>query len=120
MLYFFLRADDGIRDGHVTGVQACALPISSAQDVESAKPDPDLVHTALDAAGVPAERAVFVGDTVWDVEAAERAGVPAVGVLTGGISAAELTEAGAVEVYASVAEILEQLDATLLRRAWAS
>src|SRR5690625_7771188 len=77
MLYFFLRADDGIRDGHVTGVQACALPISSAQDVESAKPDPDLVHTALDAAGVPAERAVFVGDTVWDVEAAERAGVPA-------------------------------------------
>src|SRR5699024_5468771 len=74
---------------------------TSAQDVESAKPGPDLVHTALDAAGVPAERAVFVGDTVWDVEAAERAGVPAVGVLTGGISAAELTEAGAVEVYGS-------------------
>ena len=94
--------------------------ITSAQDVESAKPDPDLVHTALEAAGVPAERAVFVGDTVWDVEAAERAGVPAVGVLTGGISAAELTEAGAVEVYTSVAEILEKLDSTPLRRAWES
>ncbi len=104
----------------VLDVSDAVHAITSAKDVESAKPDPDLVHTALDAADVPAERAVFVGDTVWDVEAAERAGVPAVGVLTGGISAAELTEAGAVEVYASVAEILEQLDATLLRRAWAS
>lgn len=92
--------------------------ITSAQDVEEAKPDPDLVQTALDAAGVTAEQAVFVGDTVWDVEAAARAGVPCVGVLTGGISEGELTDAGAVAVYRSVAAILEELDSSPLRRAW--
>lgn len=93
--------------------------ITSAQDVEEAKPDPDLVQTALDAAGVSAERAVFVGDTVWDVEAAARAEIPTVGVLTGGISAAELTEAGAVAVYTSVAELLENLETSPLRHVWA-
>lgn len=103
----------------VLDVSDAVHAITSAQDVDSAKPDPDLVHAALEAAGVTAERAVFVGDTVWDVEAAERAGVPAVGVLTGGISAAELTDAGAVGVYASVAEILDDLDSSPLRRAWA-
>lgn len=94
--------------------------VTSAQDVDDAKPDPDLVQTALDAVQVPAERAVFVGDTVWDVEAAARAGVPCVGVRTGGISAAELTDAGAVAVYDSVAAILADLDSSPLRRAWAS
>ena len=92
--------------------------ITSAQDVEEAKPDPDLVQKALDAVDVPAERAVFVGDTVWDVEAAARAGVPCVGVLTGGVSEAELREAGAVEVYHNVAAILEDLDSSPLRHAW--
>lgn len=94
--------------------------VTSAQDVDDAKPDPDLVQTALDAVQVPAERAVFVGDTVWDVEAAARAGVPCVGVRTGGISAAELTDAGAVAVYDSVAAILADLDSSPLRRTWAS
>ncbi len=93
--------------------------VTSAQDVDDAKPEPDLVQTALDAVQVPAERAVFVGDTVWDVEAAARAGVPCVGVRTGGISAAELTDAGAVAVYDSVSAILADLDASPLRRAWA-
>lgn len=92
--------------------------VTSAKDVEEAKPDPDLVHSALEAAGVPAERAVFVGDTVWDVKAAARADVPCVGVLTGGISAAELTEAGAIAIYTSVAELLDALDSSPLRHAW--
>ncbi len=94
--------------------------ITSAQDVEEAKPDPDLVQKALDAVAVTADRAVFVGDTVWDVEAAARADVPCIGVLTGGIGAGELTDAGAVAVYSSVAEILDQLDESPLRRAWSS
>ena len=50
-----------------------------------------------------AAHAVVVGDTVWDVEAAVRAGLPCIGVLTGGISRAELTEAGAVAVCDDVA-----------------
>ena len=93
-------------------------PITSSQDVDEAKPDPDIVHTALEVAGAPAAHAVFVGDAVWDVEAAARAGIPCVGVLTGGISTSELTEAGAVAVYRSVSELLEDIDSSPLRRAW--
>ncbi|MEV1069743.1 HAD-IA family hydrolase [Streptomyces sp. NPDC050263] len=51
---------------------------TSADDVPASKPSPDLVEQALDRAGVPVGRAVFVGDTVWDVSAAAKAGVPCV------------------------------------------
>lgn len=102
----------------VLGIVDDVDAVTSAGDVEEAKPDPDLVQTALDAVGGVADNAVFVGDTVWDVEAAARAGVPCVGVLTGGISEAELTEAGAVAVYRSVADLVEKLDSSPLRRAW--
>jgi hypothetical protein len=70
-----------------------------AGDVESSKPAPDLVEAALDRAGVPAYEAVFTGDTVWDVRACQKAGVPCIGLLSGGISRDELTAAGAAEVY---------------------
>src|SRR5699024_5967024 len=60
----------------VLGVFEDVDAVTSSKDVEGAKPDPDLVHAALEAADVSAGRAVFVGDAVWDVEAAERAGVP--------------------------------------------
>lgn len=88
------------------------VQITGAEDVDEAKPEPDLVHAALDLAGVPAERAVFVGDSVWDVEAAVRAGVPCVGVLSGGTSEAELRDAGAADVVEDVAALLRDLDAT--------
>lgn len=93
--------------------------ITAAADVEDPKPAPDLVRAALDEAGVPADRAVFVGDSVWDVHSCRRAGVPCVGVLTGGISAAELTDAGAVAVYRSVAELHDRLDDSPLAQLWA-
>lgn len=83
---------------------------TSAQDVDAAKPEPDLVEAALRRAGVPPARAVFVGDTVWDVEAARRAGVPCVCVLSGGVSAAELIEAGASAVYDNAASLLAELE----------
>jgi HAD superfamily hydrolase (TIGR01509 family) len=90
--------------------------ITSAEDVEAAKPRPDLVEVALERAGVPASRAVFVGDTVWDIEAAGRAGVPCVAVLTGGISRSELVEAGAVAVYRDSTELLREIDESPLRK----
>jgi HAD superfamily hydrolase (TIGR01509 family) len=90
------------------------VEITGAEDVEEAKPEPDLVQAALDRAGVPAGRAVFVGDSVWDVEAAARAGVPCVGLLSGGTSEAELRDAGAVAVYADAAALLAGLDASPL------
>ena len=79
---------------------------TSAADVEQSKPAPDLVRVALDKAGVPAAEAVFVGDTVWDVRACQRAGLPCIAVLSGGISAAELREAGAVAVFRDTADLL--------------
>lgn len=88
------------------------VQVTGAEDVDEAKPEPDLVHAALDLAGVPADRAVFVGDSVWDVEAAVRAGVPCIGVLSGGTSEAELRDAGAAAVVEDVAALLRDLDAT--------
>ncbi len=62
-------------------------------------------------------RRVVVGDTVWDVEAARKAGLPSVALTCGGIGAAELRDAGADEVYADPAELLERFDDSLLGRA---
>ena len=83
---------------------------TTKDDVEATKPAPDLVHAALDKAGT--DSAVMVGDTKWDVEAAAKAGVETLCVLTGGWSAQELREAGAIEVYEAVDDLREQLDET--------
>lgn len=88
--------------------------VTCKEDVDSSKPDPDIVHTALDKAGLSAERAVFVGDTVWDVEAARRANVPCLCVLSGGISESELRDAGAIAVYDDVAHLLREFDDSAL------
>ncbi|MFB2596502.1 HAD family hydrolase [Herbiconiux sp. P17] len=79
---------------------------TTADDVETAKPDPDIVGVALERAGVSAAEAVMIGDTRWDAEAAVRAGVRSLGVLSGGIGAGELRNAGAAEVFDDVAAIL--------------
>ncbi|MEV6177073.1 HAD family hydrolase [Streptomyces sp. NPDC052016] len=83
---------------------------ASSDDVEQGKPAPEPVEHALDLVGVPAERAVFVGDSVWDMRAGRRAGVRCVGVLCGGIPRADLEEAGAQEVYADPADLLASLE----------
>ncbi|WP_328349822.1 HAD family hydrolase [Mycobacterium sp. NBC_00419] len=84
--------------------------ITSSENVDEAKPRPDIVNVALDKAGVTADQAVFVGDTVWDVEAAGRAAVPCIGVLSGGISRGELEEAGAAAVFDDAADLLAHLE----------
>jgi HAD superfamily hydrolase (TIGR01509 family) len=92
---------------------------TTSEDVEATKPEPDLVVAALDKAGEGAGSdrdagGVMVGDTPWDVKAASRTGVETIAVLTGGFSEAELREAGAVDVFESVAELRRRLDATPL------
>ncbi|MEU0597035.1 HAD family hydrolase [Streptomyces sp. NPDC006393] len=84
---------------------------ASADDVEEGKPAPEPVEHALELAGVPAERAVFVGDTVWDMRAGRRAGVRCVGVLCGGIPRDDLEGAGAHAVYDDPAHLLSSLPA---------
>lgn len=84
--------------------------VTTKDDVDASKPDPDIVQTALDKAGLRADDAVFVGDTVWDVQAAGRAGVRCVCVLSGGISETELRDAGAIAVYRGVAQLVADFD----------
>ena len=82
---------------------------TSANDAEESKPAPDILVAALEAIGVDAADAVFVGDAVWDMEAAAALGIPAIGVTCGGVSAAELRDAGAVEVFEGPRDLLENL-----------
>jgi HAD superfamily hydrolase (TIGR01549 family) len=77
-------------------------------DVESTKPEPDLVRAALDKAGT--DDAVMVGDTPWDIEAARKAGLQTVTVITGGYSEQELRDAGAAAVFDSLGELRRHLD----------
>ena len=88
----------GLVDG-----KALADAWTSSEDADVSKPSPDLLEVAL--AKVDGSRAVMVGDSIWDVEAAKRAQMPAVSIMTGGFSEAELRDAGAVEVYASLGEL---------------
>jgi HAD superfamily hydrolase (TIGR01549 family) len=93
------------------GVGDLADGKTTKDDVEASKPEPDLVRAALDK--IDAEQAVMVGDTPWDVEAAARAGVETICVITGGFSEQELRDAGARDVFSSLVELREKLDATL-------
>ncbi|MEV5162471.1 HAD family hydrolase [Streptomyces sp. NPDC053728] len=83
---------------------------ASSDDVAEGKPSPEPVRLACELADVPAGQAVFVGDSVWDMEAATRAGVRAVAVLSGGIPRTALERAGADVVYQDAAELLARLD----------
>jgi HAD superfamily hydrolase (TIGR01509 family) len=87
---------------------------TTSSDVDATKPEPDLVESALGKVGGSAEDAVMIGDTPWDVKAADRAGVGTLAVLTGGFAIEELTESGARGVYESVAELRADLDQTPL------
>ena len=77
------------------------------------KPAPDLVQTAMAKADGD-DDAILIGDSVWDVEAAARAGIPTLAGLTGGYSEAELLDAGAQSVFSSVKELVDGLGTTPL------
>ena len=85
---------------------------TTSGDVEQTKPDPDLVVTAVEKVG--GGEAVMVGDSTFDCEAAARAEVPTVAILTGGFSEAELREAVAAAVFESIVELRERLEETPL------
>lgn len=88
---------------------------TSSADVEATKPEPDLVHAALEKAGHESgQEAVMVGDTPWDIEAAANAGVATITVRTGGFGVDELREAGAADLYESVRELCQRLEGTAL------
>jgi HAD superfamily hydrolase (TIGR01549 family) len=80
---------------------------TTSNDVRASKPEPDIVNAAVEKAG--GGDAVMIGDSTWDCEAATKAGLPSVGVLTGGFSEQELTEAGATVVFDSVQHLRDHL-----------
>ncbi len=89
---------------------------TSSSDASASKPEPHIVEAALEAAGVDAEHAIFIGDAVWDVHACAKLDVPVIGLACGGTSAAELREAGALEVHEDATDLLGQLEVSALRR----
>lgn len=86
------------------------VPIVTRDQVRHAKPDPDLFQAAAARLGVDIQDAVVVGDSIWDLLAARRAGALGVGVLSGGYGYDELQSAGAYRVYADPADLLLHLD----------
>ena len=86
---------------------------TTSDDVEQTKPAPDIVTVAMRKAGTLS--AVMIGDSNWDIDAAARAEVKTLAVLTGGFSEAELREAGAVDVFESLIDLRQHLDSTPLR-----
>jgi HAD superfamily hydrolase (TIGR01549 family) len=109
------KADEVDRYLDLLDARELADDWTTSADVEATKPEPDLVHAALDRAGGSHHDAVMVGDTPWDIHAAKHAGVGTLAVRTGGFGADELREAGALDVFESVAELCSSLDRTPLR-----
>lgn len=88
--------------------------VTSSEDVETAKPEPGIVQVALERAGVTPDRAVFVGDSVWDLRAAARAEVACICFESGGTDRHRLLDEGAIAVYSDPADLAEQLDGSLI------
>jgi len=92
------------------------VQVVTRDDVEHAKPDPDLFLAAAERLGVDPSACYVVGDSVWDMLAAQRARALGVGVLSGGYGREELESAGAYRVYEDPRDLLDHLDEVGVRR----
>lgn len=107
-------ATSGRREGAQRALErlgvAAEIPVITRQEVQRAKPDPDLFLAAAERLNVPITRAMVVGDSVWDLLAARRAGCLGIGLLSGGYGKDELEQVGAYRVYQDPADLLTHLD----------
>jgi len=92
------------------GVDPTASPVVTRDEVRYAKPDPDLFLAAAARLDLPIERAIVVGDSIWDMLAATRCRALGVGLLSGGYGSEELRQAGAIRVYDDPADLLAHID----------
>jgi phosphoglycolate phosphatase-like HAD superfamily hydrolase len=90
------------------GVPA-GVPVVTRDQVEHAKPDPDLFLAAAARLDAPIDSCIVVGDSVWDLLAARRARALGVGLLSGGYGQDELERAGAYRVYEDPEDLLRHL-----------
>jgi HAD superfamily hydrolase (TIGR01509 family) len=98
------------------GVDPAQVPVVTRDQVRHAKPDPDLFLAAAERLGAAIRDAVVVGDSIWDLLAARRAGALGVGVLSGGYGPEELERAGAYRVYEDPQDLFRHLDEIGVRR----
>ena len=95
----------------VAGIDDLIEESTSSDDAEKSKPHPDIFHAALaKLGGIDPSRAIVVGDTPWDAEAAGKAGLRTIGLLCGGFPEIELADAGCVAIFASPADLLARYD----------
>lgn len=94
----------------VLDIDEQTFAVTSAEDVEKAKPEPDIIAVALGKGDAAPEEAVMVGDSTWDMTAAATAGVRGIGVLSGGTGEDDLTRAGAIAVYNDADDLLAHLN----------
>jgi HAD superfamily hydrolase (TIGR01509 family) len=100
----------------IVGMDGLIDEETSADDAKRSKPHPDIFSATLKRLGVKPAKALALGDTPYDAEAAGKAGVWTIGVCSGGWSREDLLAAGCIEVYTDVAELLEQFDDSALMR----
>ena len=93
----------------IVGIKSSIDATTSADEVHSTKPAPEVFETAMRSGDVDPRYALAVGDSVWDVRAARAAGIGCVAVETGGFSRHELVEEGAIAVYRDPEELARQL-----------
>ena len=98
------------------GIDLARVVVVTRDDVQHAKPDPDLFLAAAARLGVPIETSIVVGDSIWDMLAARRCRALGVGLLSGGYGQEELERAGAIRVYEDPADLLKRLDEVSGRR----
>jgi HAD superfamily hydrolase (TIGR01509 family) len=90
---------------------------TSSEDADRSKPHPDIFEAALDMAGdIAHDKVIVVGDTIWDVQAAAKVGVNAIGLSCGGSTEAQLRQAGCVAIYRDPANFLSRYAASPLAR----
>ncbi len=98
------------------GVDPDKVPVITRDQVKYAKPDPDLFIAAAERLASPIEHAIVVGDSIWDMLAAQRCRALGVGLLSGGYGADELALSGALRVYDDPADLLKHVDEVSSRR----
>ncbi len=86
---------------------------TTSDDADKSKPSPDIFQAALKRLEIEPAEAMVLGDTPWDLEAAKKAGIPAVAVTCGGWTEQELKDAGAVEVYRDPADLLRRFETSV-------
>jgi len=108
------KSDELAHYKRLLGIEALVDAETTSEDAEKSKPHPDTFVAALD--GLPAAEAIVVGDSPYDAEAAGKAGLRTIGLLSGGFPAEDLRGAGCVALYRDPADLLARYDDSPLAR----